>query len=72
MDHACIVWCKQLVLATIRALFDSINPNTRQLSSEHTFRLAAFRHHLLLVCIILTVTDASRLTYSCYYPQIFA
>ncbi|KAG7467475.1 hypothetical protein MATL_G00154330 [Megalops atlanticus] len=29
-DHLSIVWCKELVLATVRAFFDLIDPNTRQ------------------------------------------
>ena len=29
-DHRCIVWCKQLVLTLSRALFDSIDLQTRQ------------------------------------------
>uniref|UniRef100_A0A3P9C9X6 GPI inositol-deacylase n=1 Tax=Maylandia zebra TaxID=106582 RepID=A0A3P9C9X6_9CICH len=29
-DHLSIVWCKELVLATVRAFFDLIDPETRQ------------------------------------------
>ncbi|KAK1797667.1 hypothetical protein P4O66_008038 [Electrophorus voltai] len=29
-DHLSIVWCKELVLATVRAFFDLIEPETRQ------------------------------------------
>lgn len=47
MDHACIVWCKQFILATIRSLFDSIDPKTKQLSTDPNYRLSVFRHHLL-------------------------
>uniref|UniRef100_A0A7N8XGW7 GPI inositol-deacylase n=1 Tax=Mastacembelus armatus TaxID=205130 RepID=A0A7N8XGW7_9TELE len=37
-DHLSIVWCKELVLATVRAFFDLIDPETRQVSSnQQTF-----------------------------------
>jgi glycosylphosphatidylinositol deacylase len=31
-DHRCVVWCKQLVLALNRALFDVIDGKTRQVN----------------------------------------
>ncbi|OWF52730.1 GPI inositol-deacylase-like [Mizuhopecten yessoensis] len=46
-DHLCAVWCRQMVLATTRALFDIIDPNTSQVSTDKTLRMNVFRHHFL-------------------------
>ncbi|XP_078684049.1 GPI inositol-deacylase-like [Branchiostoma floridae x Branchiostoma belcheri] len=46
-DHLAIVWCKQLVLATKRALFDIIDPTTRQVTTDVKRRMQVFRHHFL-------------------------
>lgn len=43
----CIVWCKQLVLALNRALFDCINPLTHQLTLNKDHRKEVFNYHLL-------------------------
>ncbi|CAG9863163.1 unnamed protein product [Phyllotreta striolata] len=45
-DHVQILWCKQVVLAIIRALFDSVDTGTHQISSNDTLRKSAFQHHL--------------------------
>lgn len=46
-DHQCIVWCKQLVLALNRALFDSIDANTKQMIQDKTMITKIFNYHLL-------------------------
>ncbi|OXB57084.1 hypothetical protein ASZ78_002372 [Callipepla squamata] len=40
-DHLSIVWCKELILATIRAFFDLIDENTRQK------RMSVLNHHFV-------------------------
>jgi len=45
-DHQCIVWCKQLVLAITRALFDLVEPASGQVSEDLVYRSAVLRHHL--------------------------
>ncbi|XP_070580466.1 GPI inositol-deacylase-like [Ptychodera flava] len=44
-DHLCVVWCRQLVLATKRAMFDIIDPATKQISTDADFKINVFRHH---------------------------
>ena len=47
-DHRCIVWCKQLVLALNRALFDLIeSDSSKQLSNDKNKRNDVFRYHLV-------------------------
>lgn len=46
-NHVQIVWCKQLVLALNRALFDSVDSQTRQISSNRDFIKGVFKHHLI-------------------------
>ncbi|XP_017776113.1 PREDICTED: GPI inositol-deacylase [Nicrophorus vespilloides] len=46
-DHVQIVWCKQLVMAINRALFESIDAKTKKISRDHDTRLAIFKHHLV-------------------------
>ncbi|XP_074647056.1 GPI inositol-deacylase-like isoform X2 [Tubulanus polymorphus] len=46
-DHLCIVWCKQFVIATKRALFDAIDDKTRQISTNSNLRMRVFRHHFI-------------------------
>ncbi|KAG5877044.1 hypothetical protein JTB14_006524 [Gonioctena quinquepunctata] len=46
-DHKQIVWCKQIVMALNRALFDSIDLTNRQISLNPTHRKLAFHHHLV-------------------------
>ncbi|KAK4316241.1 hypothetical protein Pmani_012576, partial [Petrolisthes manimaculis] len=45
-DHQAIVWCRQLVLATVRGLFDVIDTNTNQLSTNRTKIVDVFKYHL--------------------------
>lgn len=46
-DHKCIVWCKQLVMALNRILFNLINPHTTQLTFDKDFRYKVLKHHLV-------------------------
>ncbi|XP_044252309.1 GPI inositol-deacylase [Tribolium madens] len=46
-DHVCILWCKQLILAINRALFDSVDPKTKQISNDQNLRYRVFHHHLI-------------------------
>ena len=46
-DHNCHVWCKQLVMATKRAMFDSVDQNKKQVAVNPVYRMAAFYHHFL-------------------------
>ncbi|KAF5288458.1 hypothetical protein FQR65_LT02110 [Abscondita terminalis] len=48
IDHLCILWCKQLVLAVTRGLFDSIDVHTKQISLNPKHRQSVFQHHMLL------------------------
>ncbi|KAL1488926.1 hypothetical protein ABEB36_014713 [Hypothenemus hampei] len=46
-NHVQILWCKQLVMAINRALFDSVDRNTLQISSNADLVANIFRHHLI-------------------------
>ncbi|KAM9447957.1 GPI inositol-deacylase isoform 2-T2 [Salvelinus alpinus] len=46
-DHLSIVWCKELVLATVRAFFDLIEPETGQFSDDPERRMAILHHHFI-------------------------
>ncbi|KAJ8012436.1 hypothetical protein DPEC_G00042750 [Dallia pectoralis] len=46
-DHLSIVWCKELVLATVRAFFDLIEPETGQFSDDPDKRTAVLNHHFI-------------------------
>ncbi|XP_029487085.1 GPI inositol-deacylase isoform X2 [Oncorhynchus nerka] len=46
-DHLSIVWCKELVLATVRAFFDLIEPETGQFSDNPERRMAILNHHFI-------------------------
>jgi glycosylphosphatidylinositol deacylase len=46
-DHRCIVWCKQLTLTLNRALFDLIDSEKGQLSTNKASRDQVFKYHLL-------------------------
>ncbi|KAB7493597.1 GPI inositol-deacylase [Armadillidium nasatum] len=45
-DHLAIVWCKQLVLAINRALFNSVDTSTLQLSSDRNHIIQSFKDDL--------------------------
>ncbi|XP_021256254.1 GPI inositol-deacylase isoform X2 [Numida meleagris] len=46
-DHLSIVWCKELILATIRAFFDLIDENTRQITEDPKKRMSVLNHHFV-------------------------
>ncbi|XP_053217780.1 GPI inositol-deacylase [Podarcis raffonei] len=46
-DHLSIVWCKELILATIRAFFDLIDENTKQITEDPQKRMLVLNHHFL-------------------------
>nr|XP_020488861.1 GPI inositol-deacylase [Labrus bergylta] len=46
-DHLSIVWCKELVLATVRAFFDLIDPETRQFTHNPEKKMAVLNHHFI-------------------------
>ncbi|XP_066543619.1 GPI inositol-deacylase [Amia ocellicauda] len=46
-DHLSIVWCKELVLATVRAFFDLLDPDTHQMTEDPVRRMAVLRHHFV-------------------------
>ncbi|KAG8000800.1 GPI inositol-deacylase [Nibea albiflora] len=46
-DHLSIVWCKELVLATVRAFFDLINPETRQFTENPEKKMSVLNHHFI-------------------------
>ncbi|XP_071438562.1 GPI inositol-deacylase [Hetaerina americana] len=46
-DHLCILWCKQLVLIVVRALFDMVDPRTHQISKSIEHKKTALGYHLV-------------------------
>ncbi|NXL52388.1 PGAP1 deacylase, partial [Podilymbus podiceps] len=46
-DHLSIVWCKELILATIRAFFDLVDENTRQITEDPKKRMSVLNHHFV-------------------------
>ncbi|XP_067891789.1 GPI inositol-deacylase-like isoform X11 [Heterodontus francisci] len=46
-DHLCIVWCKELVLATVRAFFDLVDRHTNQLTTDLERRMSVLHHHFV-------------------------
>ncbi|XP_015268706.1 PREDICTED: GPI inositol-deacylase [Gekko japonicus] len=46
-DHLSIVWCKELILATVRAFFDLIDENTKQITQDPQKRMLVLEHHFL-------------------------
>ncbi|XP_053900269.1 GPI inositol-deacylase isoform X1 [Malaclemys terrapin pileata] len=46
-DHLSIVWCKELILATIRALFDLIDETTNQITEDPKKRMLVLNHHFV-------------------------
>ncbi|XP_058044186.1 GPI inositol-deacylase isoform X4 [Ahaetulla prasina] len=46
-DHLSIVWCKELNLATIRAFFDLIDDNTKQITENPQRKILVLNHHFL-------------------------
>ena len=50
-DHQAVVWCWQLVMATVRALFDAVDNTTLQLTKNRTLIVDVFDYHLSKVQI---------------------
>ncbi|XP_008327156.1 GPI inositol-deacylase [Cynoglossus semilaevis] len=46
-DHLSIVWCKELVLATVRAFFDLVDPETKQFTANPMKKMAVLNHHFV-------------------------
>nr|KAF6353797.1 post-GPI attachment to proteins inositol deacylase 1 [Pipistrellus kuhlii] len=46
-DHLSIVWCKQLQLTTIRAFFDLIDADTKQITQNPKKKLSVLNHHFI-------------------------
>lgn len=46
-DHLSIVWCKELVLATVRAFFDLVDPETRQFIGDPERKKSVLHHHFI-------------------------
>ncbi|ETE61005.1 GPI inositol-deacylase, partial [Ophiophagus hannah] len=46
-DHLSIVWCKELNLATVRAFFDLIDDNTKQITENPQRKNLVLNHHFL-------------------------
>ncbi|KAJ0070485.1 hypothetical protein NL108_011683 [Boleophthalmus pectinirostris] len=46
-DHLSIVWCKELVLATVRAFFDLLDPATRQFTEDPERKMTVLNHHFI-------------------------
>ncbi|KAF7709869.1 GPI inositol-deacylase [Silurus meridionalis] len=46
-DHLSIVWCKELVLATVRAFFDLIDPETGQFTNDTEKMTSILNHHFI-------------------------
>ncbi|XP_068602078.1 GPI inositol-deacylase [Brachionichthys hirsutus] len=46
-DHLSIVWCKELVLATVRAFFDLVDPETRQFTENPEKKMPVLNYHFV-------------------------
>ncbi|KAI2526283.1 post-GPI attachment to proteins inositol deacylase 1, partial [Homo sapiens] len=46
-DHLSIVWCKQLQLTTVRAFFDLIDADTKQITQNSKKKLSVLYHHFI-------------------------
>ncbi|XP_027721774.1 GPI inositol-deacylase isoform X2 [Vombatus ursinus] len=46
-DHLSIVWCKQLQLSTIRAFFDLIDDDTKQITMKPKKKMSVLNHHFV-------------------------
>ena len=46
-DHRCIVWCKQLVMAINKALFDMIGPVSKQITASPALRSNVLKHYFV-------------------------
>nr|XP_061799533.1 GPI inositol-deacylase-like [Nerophis lumbriciformis] len=46
-DHLSIVWCNELILATVRSFFDLVDPETRQFTDNTSKTVAVLNHHFV-------------------------
>ncbi|BES98707.1 Gpi inositol deacylase pgap1 [Nesidiocoris tenuis] len=46
-DHSCILWCNELVLVMVRAFFESVDYQTKQITNDAEMRLKIFKYHFL-------------------------
>ncbi|XP_043916554.1 GPI inositol-deacylase [Protopterus annectens] len=46
-DHLAIVWCKELVLSTVRALFDLVEPDSNQITQNQEKMKFILSHHFV-------------------------
>uniref|UniRef100_A0A8D8RFK7 GPI inositol-deacylase n=1 Tax=Cacopsylla melanoneura TaxID=428564 RepID=A0A8D8RFK7_9HEMI len=46
VDHQSFVWCKRLIKVLVRILFDSVDPQTRQISNSVHHRNNVLKYHL--------------------------
>ncbi|XP_070187912.1 GPI inositol-deacylase-like [Littorina saxatilis] len=46
-DHLCSVWCRQMILTTVSALFDIVDKKTKQPTTDVGLRSRVFQHHFL-------------------------
>ncbi|XP_077473483.1 GPI inositol-deacylase isoform X2 [Stigmatopora argus] len=46
-DHLSIVWCNELILATVRAFFNLVDPETRQFTDSTNKTVAVLNHHFV-------------------------
>ncbi|CAD5124438.1 DgyrCDS12721 [Dimorphilus gyrociliatus] len=44
-DHRCHVWCKQIVLATVRAMIDMVDKKTKKFAVNPVFKRKVILHH---------------------------
>ncbi|XP_034242534.1 GPI inositol-deacylase [Thrips palmi] len=47
VDHLAILWCKELVLVTARALFDMVDLETKQITNDRDLRNSILSYHFL-------------------------
>lgn len=47
VDHLAILWCKELVLVTARALFDMVDPKAKQITRDRELRIRIASYHFL-------------------------
>uniref|UniRef100_A0A8D3DF78 GPI inositol-deacylase n=1 Tax=Scophthalmus maximus TaxID=52904 RepID=A0A8D3DF78_SCOMX len=58
-DHLSIVWCKELVLATVRAFFDLIDPETRQVRTNTHMQINIIYFSCVTGCWIPVVVSVA-------------
>ncbi|ESN91714.1 hypothetical protein HELRODRAFT_189781 [Helobdella robusta] len=46
-DHLCHVWCKQVVMATVRAMYDCVDESTKQITKSPPLRHEVLKYHFV-------------------------